>query len=300
MQTPDSITFLDRRSWGASPSAVEVGYPISPAGVVGLVLHHTVFAFTDRDRDGIRGGDLDDIASYMRQLQRARPDLGNEVPYSFVVFPGATDEACVIAEGRGYGRSGAHTAGLNSTRYGVAVAGNTDTDQPLTPGMIEGIKWVGRTFLSNPAGAVPTIGHQQAPPYYQNGNNLNATGCPGASGMADLVQLQPPFTTSEEDTEMPLTVEETEAIAIRVVARLANPETNPGTVVADNVEGVLARLDVAVNDPAAGVRAILARAVASPGVAVDVDALASALADELDDDLVRALIAGLGDALSNG
>lgn len=99
---------------------------------------------------------------------------------------------------------------------------------------------------------------------------------------------------------MPLTVEETEAIAIRVVARLANPETNPGTVVADNVEGVLARLDVAVNDPAAGVRAILARAVASPGVAVDVDALASALADELDDDLVRALIAGLGDALSNG
>lgn len=294
-----TIAYLDRAAWGASPLGVSSGHAVDPAQFVGLVLHHTVFAFTDRDRDSMRGGDLDDVASYMRVLQHARPDLGDEVPYSWVVFAGVDDDSCVIAEGRGRGRTGAHTAGLNSSRYGIAVAGNTDTDQPMTAGMIAGIRWLAATVLVDPDGAVGTIGHQQAPPYYQNGTNLNATGCPGGDGMAHLDQLQPPFAapTTEDDHVTPA---EIETIAQRTVAYLANPETNPGTIIDAGARAALARLDVSVNDPTAGIRTMVAALRTGDGSNVDVDALAAGLAAELGPDLGAALVAALGAAISNG
>jgi hypothetical protein len=208
MDLPSFVeAYLTRRDWGASPLTPTAGYPIATGQVVGAVEHHTVMVLPDYDGDGYSRGDLDDILRYMRQLQRARPDLGNEVPYTFVLFPGTTDATCVVAEGRGLGRTGAHTAGLNSTRIAIAVAGNTDADAPLTDGMVRGFRWVCSWALDDPAGAVATIGHQQAPPYFQNGVNLNATACPGRDGMANLPKLQPPFTIddpapAEEDDDM--------------------------------------------------------------------------------------------------
>lgn len=145
---------------------------------LGLVIHHTVTAYEVGQ----------DPAAHMRWLQRVRPDLGSEIPYSFVIFPTADPDGCVVAEGRGFGRTGAHTVNYNSTAYGVAFAGNYENDVP-TPGMLEGVRWIGRR-LADPINALATIGHRETG---------FATACPGAHTMPLLGLLQPPY--AEPDTE---------------------------------------------------------------------------------------------------
>jgi hypothetical protein len=193
-----AVTFLSRAQWGAG--GLGSGRRLPHAQFVGLVAHHTASVMPDYDRDGRRYGDLQDIQRYMRWLQHARPDLGNDVPYSFVVFEGARPEDCVVAEGRGFGVSGAHTSGFNSTRYGVSLAGNSST-RPVTEGILSGFRWVGRR-LADPAGAEPTIGHR----------DTKATECPGSSLYAALPQIQPPF----EEEDMPLTSDDLERIEAKV------------------------------------------------------------------------------------
>lgn len=182
-----SYTFLSRATWGADPLEVQVGYAVPHEQFVGLVVHHTVIVMPDYDRDGYLNGDLDDVARYMRQLQRARPDLGDEVPYSFVFFEGADPDDIIIAEGRGYGRTGAHTVGYNSTRYGCSLAGDY-TEHAPTPGQWAGIRSIGAS-LADPVGAQPTIGHR----------DVAATACPGNDAYPHLDLLQPPFTTLEDE-----------------------------------------------------------------------------------------------------
>lgn len=185
-----SVRYVSRDEWGAGP--IGAGHAVPHSQFTGLAVHHTVMVMPDYDRDGFLHGDLDDIKRYMRQLQVSRPDLGIEVPYSQVVFRGARDGDCVVAEGRGFGRTGAHTAGQNSSRYGVAYAGNASTD-PATDGVVDGIRWVG-SKLANPAGARPTIGHR----------DVKATECPGNHLYARLDELQPPFNrTPEGEDDMP-------------------------------------------------------------------------------------------------
>lgn len=180
-----TIRYIHRTEWGGGP--VRSGHLVPHNQFVGLVAHHTVMIMPDYDRDGFLHGDVDDVKRYMRQLQTARPDLGNEVPYSFVVFEGATVDDCIVAVGRGFGVTGAHTSGYNSTRYGVAVAGNTST-RSVTPGMLEGYRWIGRQ-LTAPASAQPTLGHR----------DTKSTECPGHSLYARLLQIQPPFASQEDE-----------------------------------------------------------------------------------------------------
>ncbi len=182
-----TVTYLTRAQWGAGP--LGAGHRVPLDQIAGLVAHHTVALLTDYDRDGYLYGDHDDIKRYMRWLQKARPDLGPEVPYSFVVFEGARAGDCVVAEGRGLGVTGAHTVGLNSTRYGVAVAGNTTT-RAVTPGMLEGYRFVGRK-LTAPT-IHPTIGHR----------DTKATECPGNTLYALLPRIQPPFKAPPQEDDM--------------------------------------------------------------------------------------------------
>ena len=130
---------------------------------------------------------------------------------SFVVFEAAADGDCVVAEGRGFGVTGAHTSGYNSSRYGVALAGNSST-RPVTEGILSGYRWVGRR-LADPAGAEPTLGHR----------DVKATECPGSSLYAALPQLQPPF----EEEDMPLTSDDLERIEAKV-RQVLNEGTGKG------------------------------------------------------------------------
>lgn len=181
-----TVTELSRAAWGAGP--LGSGHVVDPAQFVGLVVHHTVIVMPDYDHDSLVAGDLDDAITYMRQLQHARPDLGDEVPYSFVVFEGTTELDCILAEGRGLGVTGAHTIGYNSTRYGVAFAGDF-TDHAPTAGMWEGVKAVGRKLV-NPAGAHATLEHR----------DVYATQCPGNSTPSPAL-AQPPFSAAATEAD---------------------------------------------------------------------------------------------------
>lgn len=175
-------TFLDRAAWHADLSLPRLGHVVPRAQFVGLVAHHTVIVMPDWDHDGIIDGDLDDIRRYMQHLQIARPDLGLDVPYSFVVFRGVDEYDHIVCEGRGFDRTGAHTAGFNSSRYGVALAGDFTSVAP-TIGMLAGVRWIGAQ-LDDPVGARPTLGHC----------DTKATACPGAMAYPLLDRVQPPFT----------------------------------------------------------------------------------------------------------
>ena len=189
-----NVTYLSRADWGAGPH--RSGYAQDPVVKVGLAIHHTVMAFGSP-------GNISDIKSYMRQLQTARPDLGGEVPYSFVIFPGATKSDGIVAEGRGAAWSGAHTVDYNTSRLGCSFAGNASTD-PVTPGVIEAFVWVGANKLVSPRTANRTFGHR----------DVKSTECPGNGLYARLDQIQPPFTIKEG-----ITVEQADRIISVVQAQ---------------------------------------------------------------------------------
>lgn len=181
-----TITYLTRADWGGGP--LRRGHVVDEAQFTALRVHHTVIVMPDYDRDGFLHGDLDDIKRYMRALQVARPDLGSEVPYSFVPFPGATEDDCIIAAGRGPGVTGAHTQGQNSWTYGVSCPGNYEHETP-TRGQVAGVRWIGAKFLKRPLAASVTLGHYQVPG--------EATACPGRNTKPLLSQMQPPFTAAD-------------------------------------------------------------------------------------------------------
>lgn len=182
-----TIEVLSREDWGADPNLPKLGWQVPVEQFVGLIVHHTVMVLTDTDHDGYAAGDLDDISNYMQRLQVARPDLGLDVPYSFVVFEGLTPADAVICYGRGQYRTGAHTAGYNSTAWGIALAGDYTNIAP-TAGMLEAIRLIGR-WLADPTNAMPTLGHK----------DTVATACPGALAYPLLDQVQPPFTSLAPD-----------------------------------------------------------------------------------------------------
>jgi hypothetical protein len=163
--------YLDRAAWGALEMP-RAGRVVPREQFTGLAVHHTVMVCNG------------DIGDYMRRLQTARPDLGLDVPYSFVVFDGPNEYDYTVCEGRGFDRTGAHTQGNNSTRYGVALAGDY-TSVPPTIGQLAGIRWVGAQLV-DPIGARATIGHC----------DVHATACPGVMAYPLLDRLQPPFAAS--------------------------------------------------------------------------------------------------------
>lgn len=167
-----TVLYLSRGAWGARTDLPRLGRTIDPAGVRGIVNHHTVIPAPP-------AGDMPAISEYMRALQTVRPDLGLDVPYSFVVFAGRTVGDGIVCEGRGFTRSGAHTAGHNYDRYGVAFGADTRTD-PVTDGMIAGVRYVGARIHGTP---VPTTGHR----------DHKATACPGPGAYRRLGDMQPPF-----------------------------------------------------------------------------------------------------------
>jgi len=178
------LTYLDRSAWGGGP--VKSGHAADRDRFDRLVLHYTpvlgkTFDLPATSQDEAAA----DLATWMRdRLQPARPDLSRdpnnpEVPYSFVIARGGDDRSAVVAEGRGLGRTGAHTPGHNSSAYGVAFA--VSPQAKVTDGMVEALRWVGSTMLTVPAS--PTLVH----------SDVYATACPGGNVKARLGEMQPPF-----------------------------------------------------------------------------------------------------------
>lgn len=168
-----TLTLIERKDWDNSRLGRK-GYQVKNAQFRHLVLHHTVTLWHDESPE------LGQEIEHMRKLQTIRPDLGLDVPYSFVLFEQQSPLDVVIGEGRGFGRTGAHTAGHNSSAYGCALAGNYDA-RPMSVGQIEGLRWIGSHIEGDPR---PTMGHR----------DYKSTACPGGKAYAQLALIQPPFT----------------------------------------------------------------------------------------------------------
>jgi hypothetical protein len=186
-----AIYYIARDEWGAPDK--RLGYTRDHEQFRGLVIHHTVTPNGKHTRES---------ACYaMRNLVNLRPDLGKDIPYSFVMFEAqSSDDDVFVCEGRGFGRSGAHTEGLNSTRYGIALWGNY-TDRWPTHGQIEGVRWIG-AWLTNQDTLFNTVGHKQT--IDPDTGLPKATACPGNKTMQFMWTLQPPFYFEEPDVPEPV------------------------------------------------------------------------------------------------
>ncbi len=114
------IRFLSRQQWRAR-DLPRRGIVVPPSTWTEVFVHHT--ALPRNGTSPNEWSDLDEIRAMMVTLQTARPELGLDVPYSFVAFCRDNGDV-VLCEGRGLDRTGAHTAGHNDTALAIAFAGN--------------------------------------------------------------------------------------------------------------------------------------------------------------------------------
>ena len=174
---PRRVTLLTRREWGADPTLPRRGSPVDPQERTEVFIHHTVIV--DADASPNEWQSLDEVRSKMRALQRIRPDLGLDVPYSFVAFCMA-DGGLVLAEGRGFDRSGAHSVGHNRSAFGISFQGNFETG-PLPTHFEARLTALGdwlRTLRES--GAYPRLGSQRPPGRQVWGHrDIKNTDCPG-------------------------------------------------------------------------------------------------------------------------
>ncbi len=151
-QIVEDLRFVSRSSWGPNLSLPRLGGNVARSDRTHVIIHHTVTP--DNDSTPNVWDDDATIFERMRRLQVARPDLGLDVPYSFVAF--LTGGGLVICEGRGEDRVGAHTKGHNTRGIAVSFAGdfeNKDVDEDVIAErmpMLSGfLSWL-RTSASHP------------------------------------------------------------------------------------------------------------------------------------------------------
>lgn len=204
------VLCLDREDWGADTSLPRLGDLIDPLEATKIIEHHTVQKDTD-DTPNVYEH-VSEAVVQMRKLQTIRPDLGLDVPYSWVralMLYSNGVPGIVLMEGRGHERRGAHTMFNNRTGRATATIGNLQLPTELlryVPMINQGWGWLKHEFgLDNlgtvtPAGRI-AFGHRD----FRDPNDRRTwTLCPGQSLM-DVIQLirpelyAPPVLVPEED-----------------------------------------------------------------------------------------------------
>ncbi len=190
-----NIEYLSRAQWGANQSLPRLGWSVPPAARIEVFIHHTVVI--DPDATPNVWETMAEVRAKMQQIQVIRPDLGLDVPYSYVAFfmPGKI----VICEGRGAGRTGAHTIGHNTSAIGLALQGNFQLPtfglEAYLPAVGEWLHRLKVTALPNLASKHPAgrdcYGHR----------DVSQTACPGSYvyDRLNLVKLEAP-----EEDDMPI------------------------------------------------------------------------------------------------
>lgn len=200
------LMFADRSGWGADSSLPRLGVRVERDARTHVIVHHTVTPDRSDPTPNLWETE-DDAFALMRRLQRIRPDLGLDVPYSFVAFLMQPGMRVLICEGRGEDRSGAHTKGHNTAGIGLSFAGNFE-DEPVDPVDVAGRMHLISLFLGwlKTSASHPDYGTFQ--PMINLGNlrpagravfihqDFKATACPGrklipALGQVDFMSPTP-------------------------------------------------------------------------------------------------------------
>lgn len=187
-----NVWLMSRHEWDTS-SLPRLGATIDPDDRVEAIFHHTVI-LDGNDSTPNLWTDIDEVKSRMRQLQTIRPDLGQDVPYNYVVFF-MEDGRIIVCEGRGANRRAAHTRYHNRTGLGVAIQGNLELTLAVAR-FVQQLSWFwgylkyekGLRNLGNvkPDGRV-IFGHLD----FRDPNDTRTwTVCPGASLMAVISQIK--------------------------------------------------------------------------------------------------------------
>ena len=151
------LTFVDRKGWKSKSAFVRLGHRVPRNKRTHVIIHHTVVPDASDSSPNL-WETLPEVYKNMQRLQIIRPDLGNDVPYNFVVYLMAKKNGVVICEGRGEDRSGAHTKGHNTEGIGVALAGNFQDDG------VAGIEVAKRMYLLS--GFLGWLKHNPSHPKY--------------------------------------------------------------------------------------------------------------------------------------
>ena len=163
------MDIVSRAAWGAAP---EQERPPMRLPAVALHLHHTVTPVSDDPR------------ADMRAVQRIGIRRFGYTSYSYCVHANGT-----VLEGQGL-RVGAHTAGRNSTSFGVALIGNYE-QRVVTPEQINSVRWLVAHLIATRAlqpGTYPTGGHR----------DVAQTACPGAWAYRVLPEFRRPWTSASD------------------------------------------------------------------------------------------------------
>lgn len=189
----EGLYYYTRGEWGARTDIPRLGYSVSRSARTHGIFHHTVVV--DDDATPNTWETVQECFGKQRQLQVIRPDLGLDVPYSFVFYRMA-DRKLSVLEGRGLDRTGAHTYGHNTKGIGIAGEGNFQLPASFVDyrdNLSRFLGWLkfdqGMTNLGSdrPARAV-VYGHQ----------DFDSTACPGYW----LYQTLPSLSFKKEDDKM--------------------------------------------------------------------------------------------------
>lgn len=193
-----NVTYVDRAGWGSDRSIPRLGRIVPRTQRTKAIIHHTVIVDSDATKNFWETEA--EVIQKMRELQRARPDLGRDVPYNFVIFLMNTNPASIYAcEGRGEDRSGAHTIGHNTAGIGIALQGdfeNNPTDPtPYVPLISLFLGWLkfdpNGPGYGGPYDPLRSLGTDR-PSNRQVWchRDLDDTACPGDRVVAILSQLE--------------------------------------------------------------------------------------------------------------
>ncbi len=191
---PD-VHVLFRADWGARTDLPRLGVVLPPAVATEAIMHHTVII--DQDATPNRWESVSEVIIKMRQLQTIRPDLGLDVPYSYVAFLMRYSHklGLILCEGRGPYRRGAHTKWHNVTGRAVAIEGNTEIGLPIDPyaaHLSHAWGWIKDEYgLINLGNVTPgrggiVYGHTD---FRRDDDRSTWTACPGQGMMAVIDQL---------------------------------------------------------------------------------------------------------------
>lgn len=161
------MDLITRNEWGALSPRGPIGNMGPARSVFG---HHTVTLLRDDARPR-------DVAEHMRYLQRiAFGRRFYDISYNYAI-----SESGLVAEGRGFGKVGAHTAGYNSTAHAFVFIGNFDNEK-ITDAALEAFAELYEMGVSKDhinKGA-PIWPHQK----------VSATACPGRNVLANMSKLR--------------------------------------------------------------------------------------------------------------
>lgn len=173
------LIYVQRELWDTGKTLPRLGSLVAPSARTHVFIHHTVMVDSDATKNTWES--WDEIRAMMQRLQVARPDLGKDVPYSFVAFCHASGDL-VLCEGRGLLRTGAHSVGHNTAAFGISFAGDFE-NQPAPTQLANQLAALGIWLKSLRQIGYANLGTVKPPIPKQREvfahEDIKATACPG-------------------------------------------------------------------------------------------------------------------------